>query len=142
MQSWNEIYIFPHQLNWMPLFFGSVNVKNITIMEIAVPASRAIARIYIVVFLLPFKVKVMNDIVENEAAKYGRTVVDPWNLRQIYKYAKESWDVDVSPDGKREATSQEVERDGCKEPNGEEPEESRISVGTKVSWWKLARLEI
>ena len=38
-------HIFPHQLSTMPPLFGSVNVKNITIIEIAVPASRAYARI-------------------------------------------------------------------------------------------------
>ena len=48
-----------------------------------------------------------------------------------YKHAEESWDVDVSPNGKREAASQEVERDGCNKPNGKEPKKSRVSGGIK-----------
>ena len=39
-----ETHVFPHQLSSMPPVFGSVNMKNIMDMEIAVPASRATAR--------------------------------------------------------------------------------------------------
>jgi len=50
-----------------------------------------------------------------------------------YKHAEKRWDIDVLPSGEREAPSQEVERDGCKEPNGEEPKKSRVSGGIRVS---------
>jgi hypothetical protein len=40
-----ETHLFPHQLSSIPSFFGIINVKNITIVEIAMPASRATERI-------------------------------------------------------------------------------------------------
>ena len=46
---------------------------------------------------------------------------------------EESWDIDISPDGEREAASEEIERDGCKKPNGEEPKKSRVSGGIRKS---------
>jgi hypothetical protein len=54
-------------------------------------------------------------------------------MGHISEHTEESWDVDVSPDGQREVMSQEVEGDGCNQTNGEEPKESRVSSGTRVS---------
>ena len=90
-------------------------MKNITNMACASIESNYYD---IVVLPPPFKVEVMNDIVEDEATNYGKTVVDPWTLRQKYEYTKESWNIDISPDGKREVMSQEIEGMGARNPMG------------------------
>jgi len=40
----SQTHVFPHQLRLIPPGFGNVNVKNIIVTEIAVPVSRATAR--------------------------------------------------------------------------------------------------
>ena len=71
----------------------------------------------------------MDEIAEDKTADYAGTVVDPRKLRQIQEYTKEGWNVHVSPNGKRETTSQEVEKYGCKGANRKERKESRVSTG-------------
>jgi len=70
-----------------------------------------------------------DDTIEDEAAKYPGTIADPWSNGNP---EEEGWDIGVSPDGMREATSQEVEWDWCKETNREEPQEHGISARTRV----------
>ena len=74
-----------------------------------------------------------DHVVEDEAPKYPRNIVNPRSRRHSSETGEEDWDVDVSPDGQREATSKEVEGDGCKDTDGEEPKDSGVSARTRVS---------
>ena len=73
-----------------------------------------------------------DHVVEDEAPKYPGNVVDPRSRRHSTETGEEDWDINVSPDGQREATSQEVEGDGEEDTDGEEPKESRVSARTTV----------
>jgi len=77
----------------------------------------------------PPKAEATDDIAEDKSMNYPGTVADRRKLKYICEYTEYSGNVDVSPNGEREAASEEVERDGYKESNGEEPKESRVSGG-------------
>ena len=74
-----------------------------------------------------------DHVVKDKAPQYPGNVVDPRSRWHSTETGEEDWDVDVSPDGQREAASQEVEGDGCEETDGEEPKESGVSARSRVN---------
>jgi hypothetical protein len=66
-------------------------------------------------------VEASDAVIEKEADNGPRCVVDSAAGRDGANTSEENWDVDVSPEGQGEATSEEIEWNWGKGANGEEP---------------------
>ena len=60
----------------------------------------------------PSNVEATHDKVEYKTKHDAGTETDPRERAHMIKDIEESWDIDISPDGEREAAGEEVERDG------------------------------
>jgi hypothetical protein len=73
-----------------------------------------------------------DEVIENEAHKSPRRIINSSGGRHGINTCETDWDVDVSPERQREAASKDVKWNGGENADCEEPQNARIAR-TKIS---------